>query len=62
MTIASRAVASDPQIIGPIFGRSLGPITIAPAPSAKINAVPRSVGSVKSESFSTPINKTYSAL
>ena len=41
---------------------SLGPITAAPAPSAKMNAVPRSVGSVMSDSRSTPITSTCPAL
>ena len=34
-------------------------MTTAPAPSPKINAVARSSGSVKSESFSTPTTKTF---
>ena len=36
----------------------LAPITTAPAPSAKINAVARSLGSVKSEIFSAPTTRT----
>ena len=42
-------------------GVSLGPTTAAPAPSAKMNAVPRSVESVMSESRSTPITSTWPA-
>ena len=43
-------------------GVSLGPTTAAPAPSAKMNAVPRSAGSVMSESRSTPMTSTWPAL
>jgi hypothetical protein len=39
---------------------SEGPTTTAPAPSAKMNAEPRSVGDTKSVSFSTPMTRTYS--
>jgi hypothetical protein len=41
---------------------SLAPTRIAPAPSAKMNAVPRSAGLVMSESFSTPITSTLRAV
>ena len=49
------------QTTGPMPGVSLGPTTAAPAPSAKMNAVPRSVESVMSESLSTPITRTWPA-
>src|SRR6478735_8780549 len=50
---------SEPQMVGPMPGVSEGPTTAAPSPS--MNAVPRSSQSVKSESFSTPTTRTYSA-
>jgi hypothetical protein len=53
---------SEPQTMGPMPSLSDGPTTAAPAPSAKMNAVPRSVGSVMSDSRSTPITSTYFAL
>ena len=40
--MASRESASDPQTMGPIPGSSEGPMTTAPAPSAKMKAVARS--------------------
>ena len=43
-------------------GSSLGPTTTAPAPSAKMKAVPRSPTSVRSDSRSTPITSTCLAL
>ncbi len=61
LTIASHWAPSEPQTVGPIAGVSLGPTTTAPAPSAKMNAVERSCGSVKSESFSTPTTSTCRA-
>src|SRR5215218_2376949 len=60
--IASHCSPSEPQTVGPMPGTSDGPITTAPAPSPKMNAVPRSSRSVKSDSFSTPTTSTYSAL
>ena len=57
--MASRLSASDPHTTGPIPGVSDAPITTAPAPSAKINAVARSSGFVKSEIFSTPMTRTF---
>ncbi|CAB4789586.1 unannotated protein [freshwater metagenome] len=56
--MASRESASDPHTVGPIPGCSDGPTMTAPAPSAKINAVARSSGSVKSLNFSTPTTRT----
>ena len=56
--MASRLSASDPHSTGPMPASREGPITTAPAPSAKINAVARSLGSVKSEIFSAPITST----
>ena len=53
---------SEPQTVGPMPGVSDGPITTAPAPSPKMKAEPRSVLSVKSDSFSTPTTRTNSAL
>ncbi len=53
---------SEPQTTGLIPGDSAGPTSAAPAPSAKMKAVPRSSGSVMSESFSTPITKTLPAV
>src|SRR3954454_11494199 len=53
--IRSNCSPSEPQTTGPIPGVSLGPTTAAPAPSAKMNAVPRSPTSVRSKSPSTPI-------
>ena len=50
---------SDPQAVGPIPADSDGPTTTAPAPSAKMNAVPRSVGSMKRLSCSTPMTSTW---
>ena len=43
-------------------GVSLGPTTAAPAPSAKMKAVPRSKRSVRSLSRSTPITSAWPAL
>ena len=43
-------------------GSSAGPTMAAPAPSPKMNAEPRSVMSVKSDSFSTPMTRTNLAL
>ena len=60
--MASRVSALAPQTVGPIPISSDGPITTEPAPSAKINAVARSSGSVKSESFSAPITRTFFAV
>ena len=40
--IRSNCSPSEPQTTGPMPGVSLGPTTAAPAPSAKMNAVPRS--------------------
>jgi hypothetical protein len=42
-------------------GVLLGPTTAAPAPSAKMNAVPRSAESVMSERRSTPMTSTWPA-
>jgi hypothetical protein len=39
-------------------GSVAGPTTTAPAPSAKMNAVDRSVGSRNRLSFSTPMTST----
>ena len=50
---------SLPQTTGPMPGSSEAPTTAAPAPSAKMTAVDRSVRSVTSVSRSTP---TTSAL
>ena len=50
---------SEPQAVGPIPAVSDGPTTTAPAPSAKMNAVPRSVGSMKRLSCSTPMTSTW---
>ncbi len=50
---------SEPQAVGPMPVASAGPTTTAPAPSAKMNAVPRSVGSMKRLSCSTPMTRTY---
>ena len=58
----SNCSPSEPQTTGPMPGSSDGPTTTAPAPSAKMNAVPRSRMSVMSESRSTPITRTYFAL
>ncbi len=60
--IRSNCSPSEPHTTGAMPGSSLGPTTTAPAPSAKMNAVPRSWGSVRSESRSTPITRTYLAL
>ena len=46
---------SLPQATGPMPGSSAAPMTIAPAPSAKMTAVARSVRSVTSVSRSTPM-------
>ena len=59
MLMASFCPPSAPQTVGPIAGTSDGPMTTAPAPSAKRNAVLRSWGSIQSVSFSTPITTTY---
>ena len=40
--MASYCEPSEPQIVGPMPGSSDGPITTAPAPSPKMNAVDRS--------------------
>jgi hypothetical protein len=61
-TILSQLWPSEPATVGPMPGKSEGPTTAAPAPSPKMNAVPRSVGLVKSLSFSTPTTSTYCAL
>jgi hypothetical protein len=45
---------SLPQATGPMPGSSEAPTTAAPAPSAKITAVDRSLRSVTSVSRSTP--------
>src|SRR6478672_4968110 len=58
----SNCSPSEPQTTGPMPGVSLGPTTAAPAPSAKMNAVPRSPTSVRSESRSTPITRAWPAL
>ena len=55
--IRSNCSPSEPQTTGPMPGWSLGPTTTAPAPSAKMKAVPRSPMSVSSESRSTPITR-----
>ena len=60
--IASVCSPSDPQTTGPMAGTSDGPSTTAPAPSPKMNAMLRSVGSVRSDSFSTPTSSTLVAL
>ena len=49
---------SEPHAVGPMPVASAGPTTTAPAPSAKMNAVPRSVGSMKRLSCSTPMTRT----
>ena len=46
---------SEPQIVRAIPGKSLGPMTTAPAPSPRRNEIERSVGSTTSESFSAPM-------
>src|SRR6476469_1941286 len=58
----SNCSPSEPQTTGPMPGVSLGPTTAAPAPSAKMNAVPRSVRSVRSERRSTQMTRTCPAL
>ena len=60
--IRSNCSPSEPQTTGPMPGVSLGPTTAAPAPSAKMKAVPRSWRSVMSVSRSTPITSTCLAL
>jgi cytochrome P450 len=62
MMILSRCVPSLPQITGPIPGRAVsvaGPTTAAPAPSAKMTHVLRSVQSIHCEYFSAPITSAY---
>jgi hypothetical protein len=44
---------------GPAWGSLTGPTTAAPAPSAKMMQVDRSVQSTHWESFSAPITSTY---
>ncbi len=58
----SKRSPSDPHTTGPMPGSSAGPTTAAPAPSAKMNAVERSVGSVISDNFSTPMTSTCRAV
>ncbi len=53
---------SEPQATGPMPASSAAPTTTAPAPSPKMNAVERSVGSRKVLSFSTPTTRTYGVL
>ena len=60
--IRSNCSPSEPQTTGAMPEDSDGPTTTAPAPSAKMNAVPRSFMSVMSESRSTPITMTCFAL
>ena len=60
--MAFHCAPSDPQTVGPMAGVSDGPTTAAPAPSPKMKADPRSFRSVKSDSFSTPITRTWRAL
>ena len=50
-----------PQATGPIPGSSAGPTTAAPAPSAKMMQVERSVQSTHCDSFSAPITSTCRA-
>ena len=42
---------SEPHTVGPMAGVSDGPTIAAPAPSPKMKADPRSLGSVKSDSL-----------
>ena len=58
MPTASALDPSDPQMVGPMPGVSLGPITTAPAPSPSRNEMLRSVGSTMSLSFSAPTTTT----
>ena len=60
--MVSHLEPSEPHTVGPIPGKSEGPTIAAPAPSPKMKAEPRSVLSVKSDSFSTPTTRTNSAL
>ena len=57
--ISEACSPSEPQTTGPMPAVSLGPMTAAPAPSAKMNAVDRSCLSVMSDSRSTPMISTY---
>ena len=53
-----------PHTTGPMptsSGVAAGPTTAAPAPSAKMIAVDRSVQSIQSDSFSEPISSTLRA-
>ena len=52
---------SEPQTVGEIPASSEGPTMAAPAPSPRRNEIERSVGSMKSLSFSPPTTKTYLA-
>jgi hypothetical protein len=64
MLIFSAMLPALPQATGPIPGSSsgpTGPTTAAPAPSAKIMQVDRSVQSTHWDSFSEPITSTYFA-
>ena len=60
--IRSNCSPSEPHTTGPMPGVSLGPTTAAPAPSAKMKAVPRSVRSRMSVRRSTPMTRTCLAL
>lgn len=61
MPMASHFEPSEPQMVGAMPGKSLGPITAAPAPSPSRNEIERSVGSTTSLSFSAPTTSTWSA-
>ena len=52
----------SPRRSGRWPGCRTGRRSAAPAPSPKMKAEPRSLGSVKSESFSTPTTRTWRAL
>ncbi|AZG45144.1 hypothetical protein D7316_01738 [Gordonia insulae] len=59
--MASAFSPSLPQTVGEMPFSSLGPTTTAPAPSPKMKAVLRSVGSITTDIVSTPTTSTYSA-
>src|SRR6266540_2974465 len=58
---ASDISGTEPQTTGPISGSSLATTTAAPAPSPISTQVVRSVQSVKSLSFSTPMTSAFDA-
>ncbi len=62
MAMASCRSPSLPQTVGPTRGSSEGPSTTAPAPSAKITAVDRSLRSVYWVSFSPPMTSACRAV